>query len=139
MQSEPQGRGSLALHAPGSHWLRRGGQLLLALGLLAALVFSIALHTEQQRQAGLRYAREVAIATTALEEARTNQEANLQQLHGLFAVADGVAPRQFREVVQALRERYPEIMQAGWIEVPDPAALQRRLQGAELSAGAAAL
>lgn len=135
MGNGPQDRGWLLWRYPGGAWLQRLSQLLLGIGALIALVLSLALYAEQQRQADGRYQREVATAMAQLRRTLEGHEAYLRQLHDMFVVVGSVSPHQFKQAVQALRDRHPEIVQAGWVEVADPAALQRRLAGAPLAPG----
>jgi diguanylate cyclase (GGDEF)-like protein len=113
----------------------RLGQLLLGIGSLAAIALSLAIYSGQQRQAEGCYQQEVATAAAQLQSAVEGHESTLRQLHDMFMAIGNVTPRQFKQVAQALRDRHPEILQAGWVEVPDPGALLGRLEGASLAEG----
>lgn len=115
----------------------RFSYLLPGLGALVALAISLYLHLDWQRQDERRYAQQVARSAAALQRGLLDYEAGLHQVRDLFLLDREATPRQFEQLVRALRNRRPEVVGVSWVAVPDPAALERRLAGVAGAAGAA--
>jgi diguanylate cyclase (GGDEF)-like protein len=96
---------------------------LLGLGALAALVASLLLHLDEQRQAHHRYEQQVERAAGALQRSLLGYEASLYGVRDLFLTRGSVDHGDFAKVARALQRRHGEVVAIGWVEVRQPALL----------------